>query len=378
MRRIVFCSLSFILLTSAAYADGCFVWRSEDVDIREPRQKALIVFAEGVEELVLAVQCEGAVEDFAWLVPLPSAPEVRVVELETFEMLRQATRLADMGRSSRFDFARSAESGDDVNVLDRRTVGIYDIAVLEGGAGGGLVAWLAEQGFRIPAHATPVIDSYLDRDWVFAAMRISPTAVSEGAPLVESLADGTIQPVMFRFACDEPVYPLQISSIMQRQAEVLLYVVAEDALVCSNTEAVDWEVGVFGRMDADRFMIPDYLAHYEGTNVLRDTTSYMTETATRYFTERDGAALTRLRATFAPDQMMDLVFGSYPAIEELASDDLARRIQAATYLGVRPSRDAVAPLMEMMWRSNANLIDQEDALQFYWEIGYYPDQDVVS
>ena len=34
-------------------ADGCFVWRNEKLDIREPEQKALIYFHDGIEDLVL-------------------------------------------------------------------------------------------------------------------------------------------------------------------------------------------------------------------------------------------------------------------------------------------------------------------------------------
>ncbi len=378
MRRIVFCSLSLILLTSDAYANGFLVGSSEGVDIQGARQKALIVIDEGIEELVLEVRFEGAVEDFAWLVPLPAAPEMRVVERETFKMLSRATRTVDMGRSRRSGFALSGESSDEVSVLERKLVGIYDIAVLAGGAGGGIVAWLAEHGFRLPAHATPVIDQYLARDWVFAAMRISPTAASEDASLGKHLADGTIQPVMFRFPSAEPVYPLKISSIMGHPAEVLLYVIAKDPLVCRNTEAVDWRNDVFGSVNLDRFQIPDHLAHHEGTNVRRDTTYYITEIAERHFTDQGGAVLTKLRATFAPEQMVDLTFESYSPIDELAADDLGRRIQAAIYLGTRPSREAVVPLLELMWGSNASLIDQEDALQYFREFRHYPDQDVTT
>ena len=43
-----------LALAPAARADGLFVWRNEQIDIHEPEQKALIVFDEGVEDLVLS------------------------------------------------------------------------------------------------------------------------------------------------------------------------------------------------------------------------------------------------------------------------------------------------------------------------------------
>jgi hypothetical protein len=63
--------LAALGLAAVARADGLFVWKNEQIDIHEPEQKALIVFDEGVEDLVLSVKFEGAPEEFGWIVPLP-------------------------------------------------------------------------------------------------------------------------------------------------------------------------------------------------------------------------------------------------------------------------------------------------------------------
>jgi len=376
MRRFTYCIL-LLTIASSAGATGGLVGR-DGSHARISHQRALVVYEEGVEDLVLEVDFECADDDFAWLIPLPGRPEIRAVERETFRMLGAATRLADKGRSSRISYAMHENDPANVAVLERRIVGPAEITVLAGGADGGLVDWLREAGFELPAGAAPVIDDYLARGWVFAAVRVSPRPSGEGAVMVESLAEGTVQPLLFRFATDEPIYPLGIGAVAELPSELLIYVVADEPLSCADAGGVPWQVGVFGRIQADAFAIPDHLAHHPGTNVPRDTVYYLHETAARRFASDRGAVLTKLRAVVAPGQMTDLAFAPMPMLAELESEDLVRRIQAATYLGTRPSREAVVPLMEMMWRSNADYIDQDDAMQFFQSDGRFPDQDVVS
>lgn len=377
MRRFMYCIL-LLTIASSAGATGGFVGHGELTGVQAPRQRALIVFDDGLEDLVLEVDYDNALEDFAWLIPLPNRPEIRAVERETFEMLAAATRLADRGRSIRVGYAANQDESAEVAVLERKIVGAAEIAVLAGGAGGGLADWLREQGFELPDRATPIIDDYLARGWLFAAVRVATTPAGEGAVMVEKVVDGTIQPLLFRFASEEPVYPLGIGAITGGPADVRLYIVADEPMACANAGGVDWRVDVHGRIKADEFAIPDHLAHHAGTSVRRDTLYYVTETAARHFAAERGAVLTRLSADVAPEQMADLSFAPLSMIEELAADDLNRRSQAATYLGARPSREAVVPLLEMMWRSNAALIDQDDAMQYFRSDGVFPDQDVVS
>ncbi|MFC1572633.1 hypothetical protein ACFL6M_03435 [Candidatus Eisenbacteria bacterium] len=79
------CLLGLVLLAalgSTARADGMFVSRLRHADIREPEQKALIYYHDGVEDLVLSVRYEGAPEDFGWIVPLPAVPELAAEDPE--------------------------------------------------------------------------------------------------------------------------------------------------------------------------------------------------------------------------------------------------------------------------------------------------------
>jgi hypothetical protein len=54
--------LLLMVAVSAAWADGCFVWK-KGVGLNEPRQKAIIYWTSGREVLVLQVKYEGRAEE---------------------------------------------------------------------------------------------------------------------------------------------------------------------------------------------------------------------------------------------------------------------------------------------------------------------------
>jgi hypothetical protein len=57
-----------------ALGDGCFVFRwNKGIDINEPTQKAIIVYDAGREDLLLQVKYQGPLEEFGWLIPVPSS-----------------------------------------------------------------------------------------------------------------------------------------------------------------------------------------------------------------------------------------------------------------------------------------------------------------
>lgn len=219
-----------------SWADGCFFGKG---DMREPEQKAVILFAEGMQDLIIQVQYDCAEGGFAWLVPLPSQPEVAVsdgaifAELLDYTYARSKWQVEDLsgrGPMGGFGLVRGGAPVDGgVNVLERKRVGVYDVAVLEADTAEDLVRWCEGHGYMVSAKAEKVLATYVDRGWVFTAMRIHPEVNSEDAAV--ALEAGTIDPIRFTFPTDEAIYPLRISSINRGATDVLVYVLAEDTLV---------------------------------------------------------------------------------------------------------------------------------------------------
>src|SRR2546427_261113 len=113
-------------------ADGCFVFRwNKKVDINEPTQKAIIVYDQGREDLLLQVKYEGPLEDFGWLVPVPGLPTVEKGSMEPFYELSQLTQrqfgVMHLSAASRGGLGGEAER---VKVIEVKTVGAYEVAIL--------------------------------------------------------------------------------------------------------------------------------------------------------------------------------------------------------------------------------------------------------
>ena len=75
------------------FRDGCFVFKwDKKTDINEPTQKAIIVYDAGREDVLLQVKYEGPLEEFGWLIPVPSLPKVEKASMEAFYELSQITQ----------------------------------------------------------------------------------------------------------------------------------------------------------------------------------------------------------------------------------------------------------------------------------------------
>ena len=132
-------------------ADGMFVapkfvW-DKHKDINEPTQKAIIVYDAGHEDLVLQVKYEGPVDEFGWLIPVPNLPTVQKGSMKCFYELSRYTQqrfgaaCPVQTRSAGGDLA-SLSAGKKqkppVKVIEIKTVGAYEVAVLSAKDSGAL------------------------------------------------------------------------------------------------------------------------------------------------------------------------------------------------------------------------------------------------
>ncbi len=210
------------------FADGFFVW-NKGVDLYEPSQKAVILHDNETEDLILQVKYEGKAKDFTWLVPLPAKPEVSAVQCPVFSELSEYTQKRQRWYAFYGFTPRGEHRPGKVKVLDRKKVGVYDVAVLETDTTEALMQWLGENGYSIPEKGKALLREYIGKGWVFTALRIHPE--EEKLWVEKALNKGTLIPLKFTFKSRHAIYPLKISSLNKGPTEVLLYVFANDILV---------------------------------------------------------------------------------------------------------------------------------------------------
>lgn len=253
LSELIWISL-LVLFPTEGQSDGSFFFEFEIEQLgssaESPNQRAFILHDGQLETLVLQVKYSGNVEDFAWVVPLPSLPEentITTVSDSIFEELHDETqpriyRLRDPSESwlgGGGDFGeppREAKLGAEVQIWEKLDVGPYEVLVLSGSSSQALIDWLNSNGFHFPDKANTVIDFYIQKQWYFLATRVQLQVMSQGS---NSTYQAGLPALKVTFPVDQPVYPLRISELTSaKENEIELYVAAHHRMVCESYQTI--------------------------------------------------------------------------------------------------------------------------------------------
>lgn len=236
MKTRLFLHLSTVvlfLISLESLSDGGFVWSGAD-RLREPQQKAIIVFDEGVEDIFLQVKYEGSASDFGWIVPVPSLPEIKKMTYSPFLQIEenQGTKLFKNKRDilkTIFLYERppyrDGQSVSSVEEISKNRIGIYDASVLKANDGNALNEWLAKNGFKMPEKSESVFNHYISNGWYFVVLRIKSGLDAQS--FQKAMRNGDLQPIHLVFKAENPIYPFFISSINGGKTKLLMYLFAK-------------------------------------------------------------------------------------------------------------------------------------------------------
>lgn len=280
---------------ATALADGKLFSGALTTPPSIPGQQAIVVFDGAHETLVIDTELAGGGADLAWVIPVPSIPEVTPATRGTVATCSHVTsplpvpapprlaawlllafvalpamlvmvfaRLRDLlallalltttavgaivfmpalGTAGARGFVgaeRGAEPAGDVSILHEGRAGEFDFTVIGGTDGTAIAAWLAERSFVFGPGAVKAFADYAAEGWVFVAGR---RRMDSGAPDGVASLDGAAppphpppHPVALRFATDRAVYPMRLTGADDNGALLLrLYVFgggrAESALL---------------------------------------------------------------------------------------------------------------------------------------------------
>jgi hypothetical protein len=266
MRTRIFILLFLLLLALrplSAIGDGAFVPSTAMERIQIPDQRALLHYSNGIETLVIDTAFKGEGTNYAWIIPLPSPPvvepatsglfttlhilfqpEIRhnsnawfwpvvlfgvlvcllflgaqrplleVLLVFAFIVFISGLFLPPLGRVPRTPLAT------DVQVLARKTAGIYDTVTLSSGDGRAVFDWLKQNGFATPTNFIPAIQAYAREGWCFVASKVRLDA---------TMPDGArAHPLSLKFKTDRPVYPLRLTGINNDRCRIELHVFGPD------------------------------------------------------------------------------------------------------------------------------------------------------
>lgn len=215
-------------------ADGKLVrLRDYHGSLEEQAQEAIIVFhgseqpGEAVEDLILKITVEGAIDRFAWVIPFPNQPQTAPEDAKLFAELFQYVQLqqARLHAASHMRGAKSADAkkgapAAGVKVLSREVVGSYDVAVVREHEPGTLNAWLVKEGYQPLDNAQDVLDFYRQKKYVYACIKVDQTQLAEKKRV-------ELHPLRFTFKTggrDAIYFPMKLTGLQTAPFDVNLYV----------------------------------------------------------------------------------------------------------------------------------------------------------
>jgi hypothetical protein len=215
---------SSLMLLAPGRAEACGGTFCDNTAIPMPvdqRGEDILFVQDGPDiEVHVRIEYTGEAERFAWLVPLQALPEISVGSEALFAALGLATAprwrsqlgyecsdespLGETTELSTGGFVPSSDFGaaQEPDVVLEQTVGAFEIVVLQGGTADEVVEFLETNGYAQDPQATPIIQTYLDDEFLFAAVKLTAGAQIEA-----------IHPLVFRMPGDEPCVPLRLTSI---------------------------------------------------------------------------------------------------------------------------------------------------------------------
>jgi len=178
------------------------------------------------------IKYAGAPEKFAWIVPVPDAPELGVSPVSTFGLLDKltapdvavqvedicptsawscnyfdptcGTRGVDDGFGGALADAGATPGGSDpgVTVLDQKVVGDYQTVTFRANEAGAATQWLRDNGFIVNQTTSIYMEPYVQANMVFVAIKLVP-----GAGI------SAIKPLRLRYRSAFPMVPLVLTAV---------------------------------------------------------------------------------------------------------------------------------------------------------------------
>jgi hypothetical protein len=203
--------LCFIALS--LHADGFLIspYLSDYFLLSKADQKAFIYYDGRNETLILSLDYAGKAKDLAWLIPSPTQPKVTKAPKDFFQNLGKLLSLYKMDTSLMPGFSMgyggtSSGKSEKVIVIERKQVGIFQIAVLSANDPDALYKWCKQEGYNLPSATPFIVKPYIDNKWFFVAVKIEKSSLSG-----EETIEASIHPLKIEFETSQIVYPLRIS-----------------------------------------------------------------------------------------------------------------------------------------------------------------------
>ncbi|MBN1765173.1 MAG: DUF2330 domain-containing protein [Sedimentisphaerales bacterium] len=263
--------LLLLSLTVPLQADGKYypekVYKTPP---RIPHQRAIIVYKDGIEKLIIESELSGPGQEFGWIIPLPAKPLtfekstpglIKTLELKLQPEIVHDSRkslpsiismvvfftivflifmynkpknlmakvlciliiaiLSSVGLPVMMGGLSSAY--EMIAVHQMQEVGSYQLAVLEARDADGLDTWLRENSYAgLDISDKQVIEDYIKENWYFVAARLKREGEGLSRP----------HPLAMTFPTQQVIYPLRLTGTVGSDVYLDLFVICDKKAQC--------------------------------------------------------------------------------------------------------------------------------------------------
>jgi hypothetical protein len=248
MRRFRFAWLlgliPLVLGSHAASAFGGMYVGKADGGLFNRTAKVVFARHEGKNVLTLVNDYQGALEEFAIVVPVPDVLErgqihvsdgAAVDHLDAYTAPRLIKRFdgdpcdLEAGVGSRSGAtaagARASAAALGVTVDATYAVGEYDITILAAEESDGVAAWLRANGYRLPERAETALAGYVARGMRFVVARVDLKEQSK-------LGYSYLRPLQIAFESDQFMLPIRLGALNAAEPqELVVYLLTREGRV---------------------------------------------------------------------------------------------------------------------------------------------------
>lgn len=249
-----------------------------DAKLFNRASKVVLAWDNGKTAVTMASDYEGDPKEFAVVVPVPTFIErkqIGIVEMKTIDHLDAYTapRLveyydgdpcaqyyprsappasaAQLGALTKNESAAERYRG--VTVEANYEVGEYDISILSASESDGLVNWLSDNGYKIPAGADAVIGSYIKQKMHFFVAKVN-------LDRMELSGHAFLRPLQVRYQTAKFMLPLRLGTVNANgpQDLIVLALTKKGRIEATNYRTVKLPSGV----DIPLYVKDDFATFY--------------------------------------------------------------------------------------------------------------------
>ena len=263
VRAVTFVGLlGLTLAASPGLGDACCPAPRSGQQVVNADQTVLMIWdaAKETQHFIRQASFASRGDDFGFIVPSPSQPELGEADPAAFAQLaavtapevirRPAPRASGGGfgcesKSASATKSAMAEAPDAVRVLDQKLVAGYLATVLEADSVAVLTDWLKANDFAYSPEVAAWAKPYVEQKWKFTALKVAPNAGGTATP--KSVATVTAKALRITFATKTPLFPYrepdpsaQAKSLDTHSRLLRIYFVAEARYAGSLGSAGAW------------------------------------------------------------------------------------------------------------------------------------------